>query len=154
MKCAVQVELAVMGPGDFDEVEFLWRASPGVGLYPGDDRESIARFLERNPGLSFVARDGDRTVGAVLCGHDGRRGYITHLAVAPSHRREGIGERLVERCLAALRREGIEKAHLFVFEHNMGARAFWRRLGWHERGDLVTMSRYLTAEQSGKRDKP
>jgi ribosomal protein S18 acetylase RimI-like enzyme len=147
------VRVAAMTSTDFDEVEALWKATPGVGLYPGDDREAIIRFLKRNPGLSFVATTGGRLVGAVLCGHDGRRGYITHLAVDAAFRREGIGRRLVERCLSALRAEGIEKAHLFVFEDNEGGRAFWQRLGWNERNDLITMSLYLTGGPA-RRGKP
>jgi len=142
---AVDIRLAAMTPADYDEVEALWKASPGVGLYPGDDRAGIERFLRRNPGLSFVARDGRNVVGAVLCGHDGRRGYVTHLAVDAVCRGEGLGTRLIEQCLDALASAGIEKVHLFVFKDNRGARAFWKRIGWEERDDLVTMSRYLTA---------
>ncbi|MBD3367784.1 MAG: GNAT family N-acetyltransferase [Candidatus Eisenbacteria bacterium] len=143
-----------MSAADFDDVEALWKASPGVGLYPGDDREGIERFLERNPGLSFVAREDGRMVGAVLCGHDGRRGYVTHLAVDDAHRGEGIGRRLVESALSALASAGIEKAHLFVFQENEGAREFWKRVGWRERGDLVTMSRYLTRRPKGEPEEP
>jgi ribosomal protein S18 acetylase RimI-like enzyme len=138
-----------MCTSDYEEVAALWESSPGVGIYPGDDRETIARFLDRNPGLSFVGRDDTELVGAVLCSHDGRRGYITHLAVDAAFRRHGIGRALVERCLDALRREGIAKAHLFVFRTNREAQAFWRRVGWHERDDLVTMSIYLTGERRG-----
>jgi len=145
----MSLSFAPMRSSDYEEVAALWRSSPGVGIYPGDDRETIERFLDRNPGLSFVARDNTGPVGAVLCSHDGRRGYITHLAVEKSARRRGIGRALVNRCLDALRREGIQKAHLFVFRTNQVARAFWRREGWHERDELVTMSVYLT---EGKRD--
>ena len=59
-----------------------------------DSKDDIARFLERNPGLSFVARDNGQLVGVVLCSHDGRRGYIDQLAVRKSHRRQGIGKGL------------------------------------------------------------
>jgi ribosomal protein S18 acetylase RimI-like enzyme len=81
-------------------------------------------------------------VGAVLCGHDGRRGYIDQLAVRKSHRRQGIGKALVARCLYNLMRIGIHKWHLFVLEDNRDAIAFWKKLGWAERVELVTMSHY------------
>lgn len=85
------VMLREMTVQDYEEVLALWRSSEGIGLSDADSRENIARFLERNPGLSFVAYDGQELIGAVLCGYDGRRGYIHHLAVAESHRRRRLG---------------------------------------------------------------
>lgn len=126
---------------DYDEAVALWQASEGVGLSSADTREAIARYLARNPGMSFVARSGGALVGAVLCGHDGRRGYLHHLAVRPDCRRQGIGRALVERCLAALGEQGIDKCHLFVFKANERGRAFWERNGWSERVTLVIMSK-------------
>ena len=106
-----------------------------------DTLNDINRLLERNPGLSFVARDDKQLVGAVLCTHDGRRGYIDHLVVRESHRRQGIGKGLVSRCLYNLMRVGIRKWQLFVQEDNQEAIAFWHKLGWAEKVELVTMSR-------------
>ena len=105
-----------------------------------DSKDDIARFLERKPGLSFVPLDNGHLVGVVLCSHDGRRGYIDQLAVRKSHRRQGIGKGLVDRCLFNLMRSGIHKWHLFVLEDNQDAIAFWNRLGWAKRVELATMS--------------
>lgn len=127
---------------DYDAVIALWQSADGVGLSDADSREAIGRYLARNPGLSFTAWDGDLLVGAVLCGHDGRRGYVHHLAVRPSHRRHGIGKALATRCLDALAVEGIDKCHLFVFAVNANAIAFWKSVGWGQRVDLNVMSRY------------
>lgn len=127
---------------DYDEVLALWRASEGVGLSDADSGEGVAHFLHRNPGLSFVARDGEYLVGVVLCGHDGRRGYIHHLAVRKSHRRQGLGRALVERCLSALRRAGIDKCHIFVFGDHQDTIAFWESIGWTQRVELIMMSQY------------
>jgi ribosomal protein S18 acetylase RimI-like enzyme len=139
--------IRTMTARDHDEVAALWRSCPGVGLSDSDTRGGVTRFLDANPGLSFVALDGDRLVGAVLCGHDGRRGYVTHLAVAPEARRGGLGRELVERCLAALRREGIQKCHLFVFADNESAQAFWTAAGWSERPELRVFSRFIVDER-------
>ena len=127
---------------DYDEVLALWQTSEGVGLSDADSEGSIAHYLARNPGLSFVARDGEHLVGAILCGHDGRRGYIHHLAVSQSHRRQGLGQALVERCLSALRRDGIGKCHIFVFAGSQDTSAFWKSIGWTRRVELVMMSQY------------
>ena len=138
----MSVVIREMAAQDYDEVLTLWQTSEGVGLSDADSEESIARYLDRNPGLSFVARDGERLVGAVLCGHDGRRGYIHHLTVSESHRRQGLGRTLVERCLSALRRAGIAKCHIFVFADNQATTAFWKNIGWAQRVELVMMSQY------------
>ena len=114
---------------NYDEIRALWQESEGIELSEVDSMDDIARFLERNPGLSFVARDNGQFVGVVLCGHDGRRGYIDQLAVRKSHRRQGIGKKLVAPCLYNLMRIGIHKCHLFVLEDNQDAIAFWKKLG-------------------------
>lgn len=136
-------ELAIL---DYDAVMTLWRETPGVGLSAADNREAIAAYLLRNPGLSFAAWDGPRLVGAVLCGHDGRRGYLHHLAVAPAYRRQHLGFELAERCLHCLRRCGIEKCHLFVYRNNLDAQLFWKSSGWAERPDLTLMSSITSPE--------
>ena len=134
---------------DYDEVRALWEVSDGIQVSDIDSSVSIARFLNRNAGLSFVAREDDQLVGAVLCGHDGRRGYIDHLAVRSSHRRHGIGRSLVSRCLFHLMRMGIRRWNLFVLEDNQDARSFWTHLGWAEKVELVTMSRHDSGDSGG-----
>jgi ribosomal protein S18 acetylase RimI-like enzyme len=124
----------------YDEVYALWQNCAGVGLSSADSKESIAAYLVRNPGMSFIARDGEKIIGAILCGHDGRRGYIHHLAVRESHRRQGIGRHLVDHALAALQKEGIQKCHLFIFHENESGIAFWQSAGWTFRHDIRVMS--------------
>lgn len=148
----MSIAIREMAAQDYDEAVALWRVCPGIGLSGSDTRANVARFLDANPGLSFVARDDGRLIGAVLCGHDGRRGYITHLAVDPDARGQGVGRELVERCLAELRRERIEKCHLFVFADNADARSFWRAVGWTGRGELVVFSRFLADDRDGGDD--
>ncbi|HEY9426992.1 MAG TPA: GNAT family N-acetyltransferase [Gemmatimonadaceae bacterium] len=129
-----------MTPADYEAAVALWRATEGLVLRDVDRPEAIASYLERNPGSSFVAIDGERLVGTVLCGHDGRRGYLQHLVVAPPYRRQGIARMLVERALGALREAGILKCHLMVLPGNTAARNFWAAIGWAERQDVVLMS--------------
>ena len=139
------VEITELTMRDYDDAVALWQRSQGVSLRGADSRDAIDRYLRRNPGLSLVARDEGALVGAVLCGHDGRRGYVHHLAVDEAHRGRGIGRALAERCLAGLRSLGIEKCHLFVVRDNADARGFWRRAGWEERTDVQLMSRTMSA---------
>jgi putative acetyltransferase len=132
---------------DYESVYRLWKNVEGIGLSDADSKEGINRFLEHNPGLSFVAVDGEQIVGAALCGHDGRRGYIHHLAVANDYRRQGIGKSLVGRCMYALMRIGIAKCHLFVFDDNQEAIRFWNKVGWTERVELMMMSQQIADDK-------
>ncbi|MFI5227901.1 MAG: GNAT family N-acetyltransferase [Gemmatimonadales bacterium] len=135
------IDIREFKSADYDAAIALWRAADGVTLRGADSRDAIDAYLARNAGLSFVAVTGGRLVGAVLCGTDGRRGYLNHLAVAADCRRAGIGRQLAERCAAALASRGIRKCHLMVVSTNDAARSFWMRVGWLERGDVILMSR-------------
>lgn len=146
------IEIRPMDHSDYEAVLSLWRASEGVGLSAADSYESICRYLTRNPGLSQVALScAGEMVGAVLCGHDGRRGLLHHLAVRPDYRRRGLGRRLVDRCMAALHAEAIDKCHLFVFHENHAGRSFWRKLDWYERPELVLMSKDIQLMNDDRR---
>ena len=125
---------------DYDAAIALWKSSDGIGLSQADSAPNIERFLSHNQGLSCVAEEDGRLVGAVLCGQDGRRGFLHHLAVASSHRRRGVGKTLVDRCLAALGAIGIRKCHIFVLAANEEGKRFWMQTGWEERTTLVVMS--------------
>ena len=134
------VELREFVMQDYDQVIELWRKCEGIGLSAADAPERIQVYLERNPGSSFTAWDGERLVGAVLCGHDGRRGYLHHLAVAPEYRGRGIGQQLANRCLQAMASQGIDKVHIVVYQNNLKALDFWQRTGWYARDELKMMS--------------
>lgn len=128
---------------DFDSAVALWQSCEGIGLSDADSRCSIQRFLDRNPGSSFAAYDGSNLVGTVLGGHDGRRGYLYHLAVHPAYRKNSIGRNLAESCLSALSADGIQKCHLFIFNRNQDGIAFWKSLGWTFRSDIAVISRIM-----------
>src|SRR5207244_12877376 len=97
---------------DYDAAVELWQRVEGLEIAEGDDRESVAQFLARNPGLSRVATDGSATVGVALCSHDGRRGHIYHLAVDPKYQGRGLGKRLMHECLKGRRRTGVKRVRI------------------------------------------
>ncbi|MCL2106151.1 MAG: GNAT family N-acetyltransferase [Oscillospiraceae bacterium] len=131
--------IRMMTIDDYDAVYALWASLPGIGLHEGEDsREGIAYYLKRNPETCFVAEnEHGETVGAVLCGNDGRRGYINHLAVREDWRGRGIGKALINACLAVLRREGIAQCGMMVFRGNETGNAFWDALGSRRREDIL-----------------
>jgi N-acetylglutamate synthase len=135
--------IRAMAMADYAAVLRLWQDTEGVGLNESDGRGQIREYLRRNPGMSFVARCGGEIVGAVLCGHDGRRGYLHHLAVAVAHRKKGLGQKLVDACLARLRRSKIQKCNIFLFADNRAGGKFWKHNGWLRRPDLLVMQQNL-----------
>jgi ribosomal protein S18 acetylase RimI-like enzyme len=140
------ITIREMDAEDYEPVLKLWQNTEGIGLSGADEREAIHSFLLRNPGLSFSAWDDGKIVGAVLCGHDGRRGYIYHLAVAQHHRRRGLGQDLARRCLSSLDAIGIQKCHIFIFAENQDAIEFWKAIGWFDRMELIIMSQNIPPE--------
>ncbi len=138
------MEIRNMRLDDYDSVYALWLSCPGMGLNNLDDsREGIAKYLARNPNTCFVAMDQGYVIGAILTGHDGRRGYISHTAVSPVHQRHGIGKQMVNAALNALKEQGINKVNLVAFAHNKEGNTFWEKMGFTQRPDLIYRNRTL-----------
>ena len=138
------MEIRNMTIGDYDSVYALWLSCPGMGLNSLDDSmEGIENYLARNPGTCFVAVEQGGIVGTILTGHDGRRGTISHMAVSPDCQGRGIGRRLVEAALSALREQGINKVNLVAFAANEKGNAFWEKMGFARRTDLAYRDRAL-----------
>lgn len=122
---------------DYDQVYALWMTIRGFSIRSIDDsREGVERFLDRNPSTSVVAEMDGKVVGAILCGHDGRRGCLYHVCVQEEYRMHGIGKAMVVACMNALRGEKISKVSLIAFTKNDVGNAFWRQIGWTKREDL------------------
>jgi len=118
----------------------LWQSCEGIGIGDSDSPDELTAFLQRNPEMSWVALSDDQLVGAVLVGHDGRRGFLYHLATDPKFRRQGIGQTLVQHAIASLRAAGIIKCHIFVYRTNAQGREFWDRLSFVRRNDIDVQS--------------
>jgi ribosomal protein S18 acetylase RimI-like enzyme len=146
-------EIVEMTGADYDEVLSLWGKSRGVGLGEADSQEGVELFLKRNPGLSLVSRDDTGAlVGVVLCGHDGQRGYVHHLAVARPFRRTGLATQLLGACLESLRAAGIPECYAFVYSDNTRALNFFtKRLGWARLENVALVAETLATDSPRKR---
>lgn len=131
--------------GDYEAVFELWTNTPNMGLRSLDDsKEGIEAFLKRNPETCFIALDGETVTGVILCGHDGRRGYIYHTVVRSDHRNQGIGTALISAAAAALQKEGITRVCLNVMESNEDGKKFWQNRGWEKNDFLGFYSKSIT----------
>lgn len=129
--------IRVMTMKDYDDVYALWSKIKGFAMRSIDDSAvGVERFLRRNPNTSVVAIEDGKIVGAILCGHDGRRGCLYHVCVDPDYRLRGIGKEMVVHCMNALKDEGISKVSLIAFSANDIGNAFWNTIGWTRRMDL------------------
>ena len=132
-----EILIRVMTIDDYDAVYALWKEIKGFAMRSIDDsKEGIIRFLRRNPTTSMVAVSEGKIVGAILCGHDGRRGCLYHVCVKETYRKQGIGQKMVQACLAALAEEQINKVNLIAFKSNEIGNRFWKGLGWTFREDV------------------
>lgn len=128
-------------PADHPALLVLWRRTPGLQLRAEDDFEPFCNYLARNPGLSQLVEIDGRIVASLLVGHDGRRGYLQHLAVDESHRGRGFAQVLLDEALVRLAQLGINKSHVFVLRDALQAQAFWEaQAGWEGRSDIRVYS--------------
>lgn len=137
--------IRVMDIADYDKVYALWMSCKNMGFNNLDDsREGIEKYLKRNPATSFIAERDGAVVGVILAGHDGRRGFIHHMAVAEDCRRQGVAADLLDHALKALKAEGINKVALLVFKRNEAGNAFWESQGFTVREDVAYRNKALT----------
>ena len=137
------MKIRVMTIYDYEQVYSLWQNTPNMGLNDIDDsHEGIAKYLDRNPRTSYVAEIDGKIIGAIMSGHDGRRGYIHHTAVAQDKQKHGIGTALVNAAMDALSKEGIQKVALVCFYKNVQGNGFWEKRGFSARNDLVYRNKY------------
>lgn len=141
--------IKVMTIEDYDELFEMWMNTPNLGLRSLDDsKEGIFRFLERNPNTNFVAYEDGKIVGAILSGHDGRRGYIYHTVVLPEYRGQGLGSDLADAVVEAFRKEGITRVCLNVMETNDQGKKFWIGKGWERKDFLGFYSKAITSKEN------
>lgn len=141
--------IKIMTLDEYEALFTMWKSTPDMGLRSLDDsKEGISRFLKRNPTTNFAAYEENKLVGAILCGNDGRRGYIYHTVVLPEYRKRGIASSLVDMAVKALQEEGITRVCLNVMETNELGKAFWTNKGWEKKDFLGFYSKPITDKEN------
>lgn len=121
---------------DVDAVLAVWAEARGTAARTPDDPQFVERLLERDPGALLVAEADGQVVGVLIAGWDGWRGNVYRLAVLPSHRRRGIGRRLVEAGHDRLRAQGAHRVTALVGGEEGAAHGLWRAVGY-QRDEFV-----------------
>jgi ribosomal protein S18 acetylase RimI-like enzyme len=118
----------------YPELIDFWKNTEGLWASDDDSYENLKIFLKRNPRLNFIAVSENKIVGTLKCTHDGRRGYLHHLAVKKEFRKEGIAKKLINKSLDNLQKAGItkDKVRVFVLDTNKPALKFWKHNGFIE----------------------
>ncbi len=130
---------------DYDAVIDLWTEA-GLPFRPEgrDRREAIARELQGAQAVFLVAEEGGRIVGVVFGTHDGRKGWINRLAVAPDCRRRGFAEALVGEVEARLRRLGIVIVACLIERENAVSQTAFAKLGYTRHPEFVYHAKRFT----------
>lgn len=136
----MSVQIKPMTINHYDEIFAMWQITSKRALSNADQRDEIERYLKRNKGLSQIAVVDGKIVGTVLAGHDGRRGFIHHMAVMPQYRRKGIAKSMATTAIEKLAEEGIVKTHIFTYCDNNAGQSFWSSLGFEKREDIFVYS--------------
>lgn len=145
------INIRIMKKEDYDGVSALWNSIKGFGIRSIDDsKERIEAFIDRNPNTSVVAEYNDEIVGAILCGHDGRRGSFYHVCVRENMRRNGIGKAMAVMAMRTLQEEGINYVSLNAYKNNEVGNLFWNKEGYALRDDFNTYDFILNEDNITK----
>jgi ribosomal protein S18 acetylase RimI-like enzyme len=121
-------------PGQISDVESVLQLWSTAGAEPShtDDAASLTALIRRDPSALIVAEDGSSIVGSVIAGWDGWRGSVYRLVVASSHRRLGLGRRMLDHAEERLSADGAVRLQAIVVETEPQAVGFWHASGWEQ----------------------
>jgi len=97
--------------------------------FPWSD-EDFTRCLRQRNCIGMVAEAGDSVVAFMIYELHRSRLHVLNFAVARSHRRYGIGTRMMEKLVGKLTPERRSRIVLEVRETNLPAQLFFRALGF------------------------
>jgi ribosomal protein S18 acetylase RimI-like enzyme len=136
------ISIRKMTMDDYEQVLALWEEGD-IPLRPQgrDSRENMQRQLQQPVCFYYVAETKERIIGVILGTHDGRKGWINRLAVAPSYRRRGIATRLVHEVEQHLTVEGIDIVASLIEDWNEISMKMFERFGYTRHTDIHYFSK-------------
>lgn len=127
---AISLRLALVR--DAHELSLMSRDYVESGLGWKYDASRLLRTIRNPEAVTLVACAGDLIAGFAIMEFGEERAHLVLLAVRPTHRRTGIGRRLVDWLLDSARTAGIQSVHLELRAGNEAARGFYRAMGFVE----------------------
>ncbi|MDQ5850327.1 MAG: GNAT family N-acetyltransferase [Pseudomonadota bacterium] len=131
------ITVRIAEPRDSQAIAMMSRDFVESGLGWKYDAARVLRAIRDRETLAVVACESGKAPGAPLTGFaimefGDERAHLVLLAVRPSHRRLGIGQRLLDWLLESARIAGIASIHLELRAANDAARGFYRAMGFYE----------------------
>jgi ribosomal protein S18 acetylase RimI-like enzyme len=136
---AVLRALGTATPDDIPRVLAFWRET--AEPTSTDSADALTGLLHRDPGALIVAEADGEIIGSVIAGWDGWRGSVYRLAVAPNHRRHGLGRTLLRAAEDHLAEFGARRSHAIVVGTSGGAVAFWRATDWEHQSEQLRFAK-------------
>jgi ribosomal protein S18 acetylase RimI-like enzyme len=132
---------------DYDALIKLWK-SAGLPFKPSgrDRKDSIVRELKHGNALFLVAVKDGAIIGSAFGTHDGRKGWINRVAVAPPYRRQGIAARLVNEIEEHLGDIGIGIIACLIENWNRESMVFFEKAGYKRHDDIVYFTKRRDSE--------
>lgn len=127
---------------DVEAIVSLW-ASCNLTRPWNDPYRDIALARGRINSDVLVGWLGDRIAASVMVGHDGHRGVVYYVSVAPEARGNGFGRAIMSEAERWLAARGIEKLNLMIRPENDAVRSFYESLGYQEELRTVMARRLL-----------
>jgi ribosomal protein S18 acetylase RimI-like enzyme len=138
-----KVQIREFQMNDYNEVLELWKEA-GLVIRPGDDLSGVRMKMLRDPDLFLLAQLEGKVVGCIIGGWDGRRGWVYHLAVKPSHQRQGIATALLSEVEKRLVEKGAKKINAQIYESNVKSLKFFKTRGYEIHPNLVMVGKHLS----------
>ncbi|TDU89697.1 ribosomal protein S18 acetylase RimI-like enzyme [Kribbella voronezhensis] len=125
-------------PAEAPAVLSFWATAAEDADRPPDSPDAVLRLIARDPEALILAVDnnsadngsGDLIVGSIIVGWDGWRCHLYRLAVAPTHRRRGIGRTLISLAEQRFTTYGGTRADAMVLDTNTTAHPTWQTAGY------------------------
>ena len=132
---------------DYDSVITLWKEGEIPYRPQGrDSKRNIKRQLQQSNCYFLIAEIDKKIIGAIVGTHDGRKGWINRLVVAPSYQKKGIAKRLVEEVEHHFLTIGIDIVACLIEEWNTTSMQVFEQLGYTKHPDILYFSKRKSDE--------
>jgi ribosomal protein S18 acetylase RimI-like enzyme len=141
------ISIRALRPDEFDQMTELWKEA-GLACKPRgrDQRAHIEREISGPTSIFLMAEEDGRMVGVVLGTHDGRKGWINRLAVAPGYQRRGIGRALASAVEARLRQAGIGIVTCLIEDWNAESIEFFEEIGYVGHREIIYFAKRMNPD--------